>query len=118
MGRVILFRSVNKVSRDDTLGKPGKVVQFPRGPMAARYEWQAMDFEEAQVMAHGMDAERISDGSCWTLVRIKGSSAFVFLIDSVEAWFTVMPADDFEAMRGELERWAGEVFSWLLATNG
>lgn len=113
MGVVVPFRATSKAYGDDRRGKRGEVIEFPRRPMAARYEWQPMDFELAQVLAAGMDAERISDGSCWALVRIKDSAAFVFLIDEGEALFTVMPADDFEAMRPELERWAPEVFSWL-----
>ena len=113
MGKLIEFKAVNKVSHVDTLGKPGELVEFPRRPMAARAMWQRMDFETAQVMAFGMDTELIADGSCWVLVKVKDSAAYVFLIDSAEALFTVVGVDEFEAMRPELECWAGEVFSWL-----
>lgn len=120
MGKLIEFKPVNKVSRDDRPDKPGKVVELPRRPKAARYEWRVMDFELAQVLGAALDAERISDGSCWVLVRIKDSAAFVFLVDSGDGLFTVVGVDDFQAMRPELEQWAGEVFSWLwlTAANG
>lgn len=113
MGVVVPFRATSKAYGDDTQGKRGEVVELPLRPMAARAMWERMSFETAQLMALGMDARRIVDESCWVLVRVKDSSAYAFLIDEAEALFSVMPADDFEAMRGELERWAGEVFCWL-----
>lgn len=113
MGELIGFRTTSKVSRDDRLGIGGEVVEFPLQPMAARAMWQRMDFELAQVLGAALDARKISDGSCWVLTRVKGSWSYVFLIDSVDALFSVMTADDFQAMRPELEQWAGEVFCWL-----
>lgn len=113
MGVVIPFRSVNKVSRDDRPDKRGEVVELPLRPMAARYEWRVMDFELAQVLGAALDAERISDGACWVLVRVKDSWAFMFLIYEAEALFSVVGVEDFEAMRPELEHWTSEVFSWL-----
>lgn len=113
MGVVVQLRATSKVSLADRPDKRGDVIAFPSGPMAAGHRWRVMDFELAQVLALGMDARRIVDESCWVLVRIKDSLVFVFLIAEAEALFSVMPIDDFEAMRGELERWAPEVFSWL-----
>lgn len=119
MGVVVQLKAVNKVSRDDRPDKRCDVVEFPRGPMAARYEWQPMDFELAQVLGAALDAERIVDGAgCWVLVKIKDSWSYVFLIGEGGALFTAVDVEDFEAMRAELERWSGEVFSWLMRTNG
>lgn len=114
MGRVVQFKAASKTSRVDTLGKSGKLIEFPRRPVAARYAWQAMDYELGQVLAAGMDAELIVDGAgCWVLVKAKDSLIYVFLIDSADVLFTVLPADEFEEIRPELECWASEVFSWL-----
>jgi len=118
LGKLIEFRAVNKVSHGDRLDKRGDVIEFPSGPKAARAMWERMPFEMAQVLGAALDAERISDGSCWTLVRIKDSWSYVFLVGESEALFSVMTVEEFQAMRPELEQWAPEVFAWLLAING